>query len=511
MSINVIMSMGVGLSFEERVIKPVLASIERFSDGNAFFIEDQFYTYKQFGGFISIIREQLKGLGGENNKIGLVINNDIQTYASIFSLWFEGKCYVPLHPEWPMERCLNIVEQMDISCILDSSSQSRYVNSRVINTTGIEGKNCEHCGAYVDCSDEALAYVLFTSGSTGKPKGVQISRGNVAAFIDSFFKTGISITENDRCLQCFDLSFDVSVQSYLSALTKGACVYTVPYGQMKFLSVAQLIDEQQITFGALPPSTLRYLQPYFDELDFTAFRQCILTAEACPADLVYDWLKYAPNTQVWDFYGPTECTIYCTSYRIDGHNDTTYNGIVSIGKPMANVEAFILDEQGNVLSQGEKGELCVAGPQVSQGYWNDSDKNAAAYSILQTGGVEIRIYHTGDLCFEDEQGNILYSGRIDNQAKIQGFRVELSEIEYHAHTFLKDRNVICIAYKNDLALDEIVMCIESEAFDTKELVGYLRGQMPHYMIPDKIVFLDRFPINSNGKIDRRLLKDLIFK
>lgn len=507
---SVIMSLGMDFSFEERVLRPVLASIERFGDRKAFFIEDRFYTYKQFGGCISEIREQLKGLGRENNKIGLVINNDIQTYASIFALWFEGKCYVPLHPEWPMDRCLNIVGQMGISCVLDSSSQSRYI-SRVINTCGIDGENHEGCYAYAECSDDALVYVLFTSGSTGKPKGVQISRGNVAAFIDSFFKSGINITENDRCLQSFDLSFDVSVQNYLSALTKGACVYTVPYGQMKFLSVAQLIDEQRITFGSLPPSTLRYLQPYFGELDFTAFRQCILTAEACPVDLVYDWLNYAPNTQVWDFYGPTECTVYCTSYRIDGHSDTTYNGIVSIGKPMANVKAFILDEQGNVLPQGEKGELCVAGPQVSQGYWNDPDKNAAAYTILQAGGGNLRIYHTGDLCFEDEHGNIFYSGRIDNQAKIQGFRVELSEIEYHAHSFLKDRNVVCIAYKNDLALDEIAMCIESVAFDTKDLVDYLRGQMPHYMIPGKFVFVDYFPINSNGKIDRKSLKELIHK
>ena len=183
-----------GFSFVSEVLEPVIGSIVRFGGRNAFYIEDQFYTYKQFGGCISEIREQLKGVGKENNKIGLVINNDIQTYASIFSLWFEGKCYVPLHPEWPMERCLNIVYQMGISCILDSSSQSRYVNSRVINTSGIDGENCEECCAYAECSDEALAYVLFTSGSTGKPKGVQISRGNVAAFIDSFFKTGINIT-----------------------------------------------------------------------------------------------------------------------------------------------------------------------------------------------------------------------------------------------------------------------------------------------------------------------------
>ena len=496
-----------GFSFVSEVLEPVMGSIVRYGERNAFYIDKRFFTYNEFGGYIAGIRERLKDVGVDIDKVGLVINNDIQTYASIFALWLEGKSYVPLHPHWPLDRCADIVEQVGIGLVLDSSNSSRYKNVKVIETSEVESYGLP--GPACDCPDDALAYILFTSGSTGKPKGVQISRGNVSAFINSFGKTGIVLCEEDRCLQCFDLSFDVSVQSYLAALIHGASVYTVPYGQMKFLSVAQLIDEHQISFGAMPPSMLRYLQPYFGELDFSSFKQCILTAEACPADLVNDWLKYASTTQVWNFYGPTECTIYCTYYKMVGQSDVTYNGIVSIGKPMAGMKAFILDDQGKILNNGEKGELCIAGPQVTKGYWNDRVKNEASFSTLNTDEGMIRIYHTGDLCFRDDTGNYLYSGRIDNQAKIQGFRVELSEIEFHAHAFLKNINVVCIAYQNDNSLDEIAMCFESTEFNTDALVGYLRSRMPQYMIPVKYVFIPIFPINSNGKIDRKSIKNLI--
>lgn len=493
-------------SFEEYVLQPILEAISRFGEKDAFFIDDRFFTYKEFAGYIGEIREQLADVPGTVDKVGLVINNDIQTYASIVALWLEGKCYVPLHPHWPLERCLDIVGQVNLQLVLDSTDQSRYDGVEVVDTSKLAAHGV--MGPIRYCANDALAYILFTSGSTGKPKGVQISRGNVSAFINAFWKTGICLDENDRCLQCFDLSFDVSVQCYLTALIRGACVYTVPYGQMKFLSVAQLIDEHKISFGAMPPSMLRYLQPYFAELDFSSFRQCILTAEACPADLVHDWLKYAINTQAWNFYGPTECTIYCTFYKVDGHSDIIYNGIMSIGKPMEGMAAYILDEQGKILDDGVKGELCT-GPQITKGYWNDEKKNRASFSTLDTGTGMVRIYHTGDLCYRDENGDILYSGRIDNQAKIQGFRVELSEIEFHAHAFLKNVNVVCVAYKNDKSLDEIAMCFESEEFDTDAVIEYMRRRMPRYMLPTRYVFIPHFPINANGKIDRKSIKEKI--
>ena len=336
------------------------------------------------------------------------------------------------------------------------------------------------------------------------PKGVQITRGNVAAFMDSFWKTGIDITEEDRCLQVFDLTFDVSVQSYLVALTRGACVYTVPYGQVKYLYAASLIQEHKITFGAMAPSMLTYLCPYFDEFDATSMRTTILTAEACPVDLMEDWYKCAKNTEIYDFYGPTEATIYCTYYHLNrGGNNLSQNGIISIGHPMANVQAIIMREDGQLVVGQEKGELCVAGEQVTPGYWNNEEKNASSFFVRDG----IRYYHTGDLCYWDESDNILYCGRIDQQAKIQGFRVELGEIEYHAREFYnKEYRVVAIAFDNAQKLTEIALFIESTEQKMQELLAYLRSKMPHYMIPSRIIFEPNFPLNKSEKIDRHKLK-----
>ena len=353
-------------------------NLKKYVSRNAFCIDKVFYTFKQLGEQVSKIRLAVREQKFSHTQVGLVVNDDIETYASIWALWLEGLCYVPLHPGWPLERCMDIVDQVKIDLILDSSEgESRYKGQRdftIVNTRPL---------AYTeDClepkegvSDEELAYVLFTSGSTGKPKGVQLTRGNVAAFMDSFWKTGIEITEDDRCLQCFDLTFDVSVQGYLVPLTKGACCYTVPHGQVKYAYVAGLIEDHQLTFGAMAPSMLRYLKPYFEELDATSLRYCILTAEACPLDLMEEWYGCAVNTEIFDFYGPTEATIYCTYYKLTkGGKNKSLNGIISIGQPFANVTAKILDENGNEVKRGEKGELCVAGPQVTPGYWENPEK-----------------------------------------------------------------------------------------------------------------------------------------
>ena len=301
--------------FYREILTPVIRSIDFFSSRKAFCFSEKYYTYAQFGQCVSKVRCQLTKTNYSNTKVGLVINDDLETYASIIALWLEGGCYVPLHPGWPLERCLDICEQVELDLILDSSEQTRYESVQVINTSALEYEQ--------DClipkegvSDEELAYILFTSGSTGKPKGVMMMRKNVAAFMDSFWQTGIRITEEDRCLQCFDLTFDVSVQGYLVPLTKGACCYTVPHGQIKYIYASGLIEDHQLTFGAMAPSMLRYLKPYFEEIDATSLKSCILTAEACPLNLMEDWYKCATNVELYDFYGPTECTVYCTYYKL---------------------------------------------------------------------------------------------------------------------------------------------------------------------------------------------------
>ena len=433
--------------FKEFVINPILLNIQTQSTRNAFCINKEFYTYEQLGKNISKIRNSVKNAKFKNTNVGLVINDDIETYASVFALWLEGCSYVPLHPNWPLERCMDIVNQVELDFILDSSNESRYV-SNVLKTSTLEytSDNLEYKEGF---SEEAIAYILFTSGSTGKPKGVQLTRRNIGTFMDSFWKAGIKINENDRCLQVFDLTFDVSVQSYLAALTRGACCYTIPYGQIKYIYAAGLIEDHKITFGAMAPSMLRYLKPYFEEFDLTSLKQCILTAEACPLNLMEEFYQYATNVELFDFYGPTEATIYCTYYKLTrGGYNKSLNGIISIGKPMANVTGLIFDEEGNELPSGEKGELCVAGDQMTCGYFNNPEKNAEAFFMKEIDGKHVRFYHTGDLCYKDEDGDIMYSGRLDHQAKIQGFRVEMGEIEYHARVYLDGCNVVCMAFDN---------------------------------------------------------------
>ena len=479
--------------------------ISQYSSHNAFYIDGQYYTYHQFAQRISAIREQICDLQSNEQVFALAIHDDLDTYASIFALWMEGKAYVPLHPNQPLERNLNIIEQVGLSNVLDSADISVFEGQslNVMNTSKYE-YTTDYLDNWVETSDDALAYILFTSGSTGVPKGVQITRGNVAAFMDSFWKTGITITEKDRCLQVFDLTFDVSVQSYLVALTRGACVYTVPYGQVKYLYAASLIQEHKITFGAMAPSMLTYLRPYFDEFDATSMRTTILTAEACPVDLMEDWYKCAKNTEIYDFYGPTEATIYCTYYKLTrGGNNLSLNGIISIGKPMANVQAIIMREDGSLVDGQEKGELCVAGEQVTPGYWNNAEKNGISFFVRDG----VRYYHTGDLCYWEETGDIMYSGRIDQQAKIQGFRVELGEIEHHAREFYnKEYRVVAIAFDNAQKLTEIALFIESSEQDAQALLTHLRSKMPHYMIPSRIIFEPHFPLNKSEKIDRNTLK-----
>ena len=491
--------------FNETILSDHSKVINQCSGLNAFYIEGLYYTYHQFAERISAIREQIRVLQSNEQIFALAIHDDLDTYASILALWMEGKAYVPLHPNQPLERNLNIIEQVGLSNVLDSADTSAFDGQslNVMHTNQYEYTK-DYLDDWVATSDDELAYILFTSGSTGVPKGVQITRGNVAAFMDSFWKTGITITPEDRCLQVFDLTFDVSVQSYLVALTRGACVYTVPYGQVKYLYAASLIQEHKITFGAMAPSMLTYLRPYFDEFDATSMRTTILTAEACPVDLMEDWYRCAKNTEIYDFYGPTEATIYCTYYKLTrGGNNLSLNGIISIGKPMANVQAIIIREDGSLVEGQEKGELCIAGEQVTPGYWNNSEKNESSFFVRDG----VRYYHTGDLCYWEEMGDIMYSGRIDQQAKIQGFRVELGEIEHHAREFYnKEYRVVAIAFDNVQKLTEIALFVESMDQEAQDLLTYMRSKMPHYMIPSRVVFEPTFPLNKSEKIDRNTLK-----
>lgn len=494
--------------FSITVLTKIIDSVSKFPNRNAFLINDVFYTYEEFWERISITRAGIRQNNSASKILGIVAHDDIETYASIFAVWFEGLAYVPLHPKQPKERNLEIIEQAGIQKVLDSNLNSDYSNQIVLKSKAFDVN--EKINDLISISEDDLAYILFTSGSTGKPKGVQITRANVGAFMTAFMNTGFEVSETDKGLQCFDLTFDVSVQSFLVPLTHGACVYTIPHDQIKYSYVYGLLEDHELTFGIFAPSMIRFLRPYFDEINLPKLRYCILTAEASPVDLVQEWAICIPNAKIFNFYGPTEATIYCTYYSVP-QNDLikNANGMLCIGKPFDGIKAAILDESLQKVATGIKGEMYIAGEQVTKGYWANPEKNEESFTTLSFDGVTDRYYKTGDLCFQDEVGDIMYFGRLDYQVKIQGYRIELGEIEFNARAIINGKNAVAFTYEGKNGNLEIAMCLEIDSFNQDVFLKELKNKLPSYMIPLKVFHLKEFPLNTSGKIDRNVIKQMI--
>lgn len=480
--------------------------LTRFSHRNAFMIREVFYTYSDLYKTVARIREEIAATTTDSEKnIGLVANDDLETYASILALWFEGKGYVPLSPELPKERNENIISQAFLRTVIDSSETVLFSKNQVIATKNMRSEAA--MSAPKNTPDDALAYILFTSGTTGVPKGVPITRGNISGFNDSFWELGFQVDENDRCLQMFELTFDMSVMSYLLPMVKGACIYTIPKDKIKYSYIFELMEDQELTFAALVPSVIHLLRPYFDEIDLPKMKYSLFAGEALPLDVTQEWGRCLPNAQIVNMYGPTEDTIVCTHYTYQRNQENKCsNGVLSIGRAMPYNSQIIIDEDNNVLSAGQTGQLCLGGIQLTPGYWNNDEKNKESFFYLDYNGKTERFYKTGDLCKMDEQGDILYLGRIDFQAKIQGFRVELSEIEFHVKTFLEKINAVAVTLTDAVGNTELGMVIESKPFDLSALNAYMKEKMPWYMVPKWIQFVEVFPLNSNGKIDRKKLQ-----
>lgn len=490
------------------LISDIQKSIEANYGHNAFCIRNEYYSYKDLAQVVSGIRKVIQSsIKKTETIVGLIANDDIQTYASIIALWMEGKAYVPLNPEFPITRNTTVIEQAGIENIMDSSEGKMFNEYNTILTKDLSVSEINLSPNIL--SGEDLAYIFFTSGTTGTPKGVPINFNNLSGFIEAFWKLDYKITNEDRCLQMFELTFDLSVLSYLAPILKGACIYTIPKDEIKYSYIFELMEDYDITFSLMVPSILHYLRPYFDEINCPNMKYSLFCGEALPLDVTEEWSKCLPNATIANVYGPTECTIFCTdyTYKRNEHNKV-HNGVLTIGKDMYNTKTIIVDEDNKEVKTGEKGELCLSGIQLTPGYWKNEEKNKEVFFNKTYQEEQTRFYRTGDLCTVDEDGDILYLGRVDFQAKIQGFRVELSEIEYHSKAALDKLNAVAIAFLNSINNTEVGLIIESNIIETDELLKHLKTKLPQYMIPTQIRFVENFPLNTNGKTDRKKLKDL---
>lgn len=495
------------ITFNEQFVSPVLGL--KSSGANAFCISGNTYSYKQFFDYIEQIYCALNNV--KDSRICLYATDDIRTYASIVALWFLGKAYVPLNPNQPQTRHKEVISCVRTHTILsaDEKYESPVEGVKVIATNVFSHEGYESKGVMkaVEVSDDSLAYIIFTSGSTGKPKGVQLTRGNVASFIDSMNHIGLNISAEDRCLQPFDLTFDFSVSSYVIPLVKGACVYTIPNKAIKFTYIASLLEEYKLTVLQMVPSMIRNLLPYIDEIELDSVRYNILCGETLTGSVIKKWHEANPDMISYNMYGPTEDTVFCTYYLINKDNTSslqTFNNVVSIGKTFVNNGLLLLGENNTVITKSNvEGELCLCGPQLTLGYWENEEENKSKFLLI--GGT--RYYRSGDICFYAGDKNLMYVSRKDFQVKINGFRVELGEIENN-YANISGRFSVAMPFTNAQGNTELAIVVEGKEYDYNEDALALARVLPPYENPSKWLFIKSIPLNLNGKVDRKAISKI---
>ena len=482
------------------------ACFKENASGTAFCMENRLYSYSEFSEYISGSQQLLLRHIGQLSgvPIGVMCHDTIETFAAIFAIWFSGGHFVPLHPQHPALINNEKILQSDIHWIIDTATNqsANVLEAKCMVNAGLKSKESLMINKETD-----RAYLLFTSGSTGKPKGVPISEKNLSAFVDGFLEFYPDLTSADRFLQTYDLTSDAAFTGYLIPLMLGATVYTIPYGGFKYLSIVKILHEHPITWTQFTPSILNYLRPYFKSMRFEALKHSHFGGEALPFDLVNEWAKCVPNAEISNIYGPTETTITCTIHRtgIDQLKERVYNGIVSIGKPLKGLKMLLIDENDQVVDEGEKGELCIGGSQMMGGYLNASSDDTRPFFIHELNGIKGSYYRSGDLAFQDKYGYLYYCGRKDDQLKISGYRIEPAEIELAVSQLANGSKSKAFGFRNKSGTDSIVVFIEQYEDQPEQLKEKLRAMLLPALIPEKIISIGQFPLNQNGKVDQSML------
>ena len=319
---------------------------------------------------------------------------------------------------------------------------------------------------------------------------------------------GLNITSKDKCLQPFDLTFDFSISSYLIPLINGASVYTIPDKAVKFTYIAELLEKYHLTVLQMVPSMIRNLLPYMDDVKLTSVRYNILCGESLTCDIIKRWHQGNQNMVSYNMYGPTENTVFCTFYRIDKTNielPKSANNIVCIGKSFKNSSLILVDEENNIITNVNRiGELCLCGGQLTSGYWENEKENTEKFFDVKG----FRCYRTGDLCYYSKDRFLMFSNRKDFQIKINGFRVELGEIESLYAEVSEGKFCVVLPYLNEQNNTKLAIIIESEEYNYSKHKEYLISKLPKYEIPSRWLFVKNIPLNQNGKVDRKKLSKM---
>lgn len=509
-------------------------SASRFPNRPALAVDAREYSYADVLSAAGRIAAVLNSLHppGTPRLTAVLAARSVTAYTGVLAALFRGHAYVPLNPSFPVPRTVAMLARSGArSLIVDGAAaallddllrdvepgltivlpdlddvgaiQARHPDHRVIGAGAVATATP---AAPVAAGADDVAYLLFTSGSTGQPKGVAVAHRNVRHFID-FMAARYEVVPEDRFTQLFDLTFDLSVFDMFVCWERGACLCCPTKQQI--LLPARYIGDAGVSIWFSVPSTgvlmnrLRLLAPG----SFPGLRLSLFCGEALPLEMTAAWAKAAPNSVIENLYGPTELTIACSLYRWDPEKTPAEceQGMVPIGAPYPGMRALVADSDQRPVPIGEAGELLMAGPQVTLGYWNDPDKTAAAF-VTPPSETEVH-YRTGDLVRRPAAGRpMTYLGRVDNQVKVHGYRVELGEIEAALRAAGGVDTAVALGWpRTATGCEGIVAFTTPSNRSIEDIRRGIAARLPKYMVPKDVRFLERFPLNVNGKIDRKAL------
>lgn len=439
-------------------------------------------------------------LDGSESLIGVLGYKLINTYASILSIHSIGAGYVPLNPSFPLERTIKMIKISKIKTVLIPQEDDIYtkklqeklpeINFLYINNLNQDKKTLKE---KIKNDTNKTAYILFTSGSTGNPKGVPISKENLLSYMDFLIRT-YPLVPSDRCSQAFELTFDLSVHDIFVTLSQGACL--VPLSNTDIYFPAHFIHKNKISVWFSVPSLINVIDKmkHLSTKYLSSLRLSFFCGEALEYRLANKWLTAASNSRLINLYGPTEATIAITHFEVTEKGKE--NNIVPIGKVFDGNEFKITDNNN---------ELMLSGKQLTKSYLNDPIKTKEAFIELDNKVF----YKTGDkVKLINYQLN--YISRLDGQVKVNGNRVELNEVEEVYRGLIKSHQIVVLKETDQSHNDYLVLFINSNEdikLNLTKINEKAKESLPSYMIPLEISFQTIFPTNSNGKIDKKKLKE----
>ncbi|MBC2578804.1 non-ribosomal peptide synthetase [Clostridium sp. DJ247] len=504
----------------------------------AILYKDEKITYRELDNLSNKVANYLRAQGVKKGSlVGIMTLPGSLMLIGMLGILKSGAAYVPVDATYPMDRIRYIINHAKIQILLTENSLKDQLANLLEDDENIQGVIFLDYGQpiqgavsfvqvekstwneypsdapqYVNSADD-LMLIIYTSGSTGNPKGVMLTHEGYMNRLEWHQKM-FNLKVGERVAQKTSCCFDISIWELFWPLMYGGTVCPVRKEIVRNpWRLAEWIIENRINIMHFVPSLFGEFVHTIEEdnYEFKDLRWLIYSGEALPMSFIQKWIdRYGMSTGLANLYGPTEASIDVTYHIIEKRPGSDGELSIPIGKPVDNVYILNLDENMKELPVGEIGELWIGGIQVAKGYLNNLEKTAEAFKPNPFKEIPGEyLYKTGDLTSKNPGGSYEYHGRIDNQIKIRGFRVELGEIEAALDSHPNVKEAAVIAIDHGLSQKRLVACLSGIPVDDKEIKGKISSKLPEYMIPHSIQWLESLPKTPNGKVDRKALVNIV--